>query len=450
MASAVLVLLLLLLVALTLRRPVYGIMCYYAIRMVIPSASRVASFSFNTVSLGLLLLCLLPHIKKYYRTADVRVRAYIKAVCWLVGCLFVLTFFGSIPLTFQWSALLQMFMTEMLPSILLALFLTKACDYKKFCRLVCVLALFTALYGIYTYLTSDNPIYTMFNTTGEEGYLLEDYATGRLGLEGIAVGIYNDKIALSLICLLLLTFLLDKTTLSKPLQAATLALVFVAMFLTTQRTALFCVGLFFAIMLLFDKQNKPIRRYFKAAVCLLVVVAVFSGGGIIMDSLYSLIYIFDDSMQQRLGIGGSSTEMRMLQFANGFSYLGLGHLLQGEGYSFPSYYYEHIYRSELLGLDPRFFGFESFLLQTLMSSGLIGIVVWFVGLFRMYKALAPVLNVYNIAFFASYFLAIIMTDTSASFYLFFFLLVLNHKRYLSTGQTISENASLNNNPRLQR
>ena len=127
---------LLALAILTLLRPIYGIMGYYVIRIVIPSVSRVGSFSFNTLALGMVLLCLLPKLKKYYNGSDIYVKSYINAVSFIVGGLFVLTFFGDLPFLFQWSSLFQMFMTEIVPSILLALFLTKASDYKRFCYII--------------------------------------------------------------------------------------------------------------------------------------------------------------------------------------------------------------------------------------------------------------------------------------------------------------------------
>ena len=181
----------------------------------------------------------------------------------------------------------------------------------------------------------------------------------------------------------------------------------------------------------FDKKNKLIRKYLKVAVVLLLFAAIFADNKLIMDSFSSLVYIFDDSMQQRLGIGGSSTDMRMLQFANGFAYLGLDNILQGEGYNFPEYYYTYIFRRDILGIDYRFNGFESFILQIIMSSGLIGVLIWGAGLKKIYKALLSYLNgKYGISFFCSYILAIVMTDASASFYLFFFLSVLNYKSNL--------------------
>ena len=38
-------------------------------------------------------------------------------------------------------------------------------------------------------MTSANPIYDFFNTSGKEGMDLINYANGRMGLTGIAVGI---------------------------------------------------------------------------------------------------------------------------------------------------------------------------------------------------------------------------------------------------------------------
>ena len=404
-------------------------MCYFAIRMLIPSVARVSSFSFNTIALGFLLLFMLPSLVKMYKRSGGQVHKYIKALVFIFLGLFILTFLGEIPLMFQWSALIQTFVTEFVPSILLAIYLTRYKDYKTFCNIICVIALIASLYGIYTYVYADNPIYMMFNTSGEEGYDLEEYATGRLGLTGIAVGIYNDKIALSLISLLLLMFLITKTCVNKVLLSTTLLLVFVSMFLTTQRTALFALFLFFIIMF-FDKKDKIVKRYLKLSVILLIVITIVSDSDIIRDAFYSLIFIFDDNAQQRLGIGGSSTDMRTLQFLNGFMYLGWDKLLQGAGYNFAEYYYSYIFRRDLYGMDMRFFGFESFLLKTLMGSGIIGIVVWFVGIFKIFKILSPQKAVYDIAFLVAYFIAIAMTDTSASFYLFFFFMVLNSKRYL--------------------
>ena len=133
MVSIILVTLLVILATCTIKKPIYGIMCYYIIRMVIPSASRVYSFSFNTISLGILFLFLLPNVVRTYKRSDIFVRKYIASVSFIIAGIFALTFLGGIPLFFQWSSLIQMFMTEFLPSILLALFLVKVHRFYWLC-----------------------------------------------------------------------------------------------------------------------------------------------------------------------------------------------------------------------------------------------------------------------------------------------------------------------------
>lgn len=428
MANIILLLLLIILVYSARKNKIHGIMCYYIIRMIIPSTARVYSFSFNTLSLLLLFIIFLPHIVQIYRQRDICTDKYIKSVTFIFISLFILTLLGTnIPLPFQWSSLLQLFMTEIIPSVLLILYLKHQKDYKTFCKVICLCAIFTAVYGIYTYVASDNPIFMMFNTSENEAKDLAEYLTDRGGLTGIAVGIYDDKIALSLISLLLFMFLMNKIYISKPLFIIAIVTTFIDLYLTTQRTGLFCILLFIAIMLL-DKRNNIVKKTAIPVFIIFIIFLSFSNNKVLLDSIYSILYIFDDSMQQKLNVGGSSSDMRMLQLGNCIDYLGIENIFQGEGFNFPSYYYTYIFKSSLYGLDMRFMGFESIILNIIMSSGLLGLVIWGIGYFKIFKALYPKNDsLYNFAFYISYIIAIIMTDTSASFYQFFFLAVLNSK-----------------------
>lgn len=410
------------------RCPAYGVMCYYAIRMAVPSCARVFSFSFNTILLCVLSLIVLPRVMGAYKS-DGSARKYIKSVGFIVVGLLVLTPFGNIPLSFQLSTLLQMSVTDIFPSVLLALCINRARDYRTFCHVVCVMALFTALYSIYTYVTVDNPMYEFYNNSGVEAMDLESITRKRFGLEFMAVGIYDDKIALSLVCLLLLTFLMNKREVNKPLRLSALVLTFVCMILTAQRAPLFSLFAFAAIMM-FDKKNKVTRKNILTAAVLLLAVGFLMGNEQVHALLLSVLYIFNDNVQEDLGNSGSSVTMRFMQLTNVFNYLGLENLLQGDGYGFHRYYYKHIFKMEYYGVDERFLGFESFVLEVLIASGLIGIVIWTVGLFRMFKALIPKAGIYDMAFFLAYVAAIIATNTSGSFYLFFMLAVLNSKRQM--------------------
>ena len=205
---------------------------------------------------------------------------------------------------------------------------------------------------------------------------LIDYANGRMGLSGIAVGIYDDKIACSLVGLVLFMFLVSCDKIKDTLRYGAAVLCIIAVFLTTQRTGLLCAGLFVAIMFLDKRKSNALRKYALIGVIVGVVFLNFFSNKIIDNAIYSILYLFDDGMQQKLGVGGSSMELRAFQYYNGVMYLGKSSLLQGAGFGFPQYYYRFIWNSELYGMDFRFAGFESFTLKILMNSGIIGLLCW--------------------------------------------------------------------------
>lgn len=442
MSTVILIIVLIFLVLTTKKRPINGLFLYFCIRMVIPSTARVLMFSFNTIALVCLLICLLPSLKKRFYHCSTKDKLYVKYSIKLFLMLFALTLFAfMVPKGYQWSGLIQMLGTEFLPSILILIFLCDKKEYEKFCNLIAVMTLFYAIYSIYTYVFSVNPISDFFNTSDKEGMDLIDYANGRMGLTGIAVGIYDDKIACSLIGLLLFMFVIANDKINKILRYSAAVFTLVTIFLTTQRTGLLCSFLFIGIMVLDKRKNNVIRKYSLVGIVLIFIFLSFNSNKIIDNAIYSILYLFDDNMQQKLGVGGSSMELRAFQYLNGISYLGLSNLFQGAGISFPQYYYSYIWNAELYGMDYRFAGFESFSLKILMSSGIVGLFAWTSFFMKVYKNFLSK-NVYNFAFLVVYISAIIMTDASASFYLFFILLILNYKNDSLNIVTDRKNISL--------
>ena len=327
--------------------------------MIIPSSARIFAFSFNTISLAIVILCLLPSLRNSYNISSLKEKLYVRYTLNFFFVLFILTLCSFIvPKTFQWSALVQMLGTEIIPSCLMLIYLQKKNDYRLFCRFVAYMSIFYATYSIYTYMTSTNPIYDFFNTSGNEGMDLIDYANGRMGLSGIAVGIYDDKIACSLVGLVLFMFLVSCDKIKDTLRYGAAVLCIIAVFLTTQRTGLLCAGLFVAIMFLDKRKSNALRKYALIGIIVGVVFLNFFSNKIIDNAIYSILYLFDDGMQQKLGVGGSSMELRAFQYYNGVMYLGKSSLLQGAGFGFPQYYYRFIWNSELYGMDFRFAGFD--------------------------------------------------------------------------------------------
>lgn len=428
MQSAVEIIALVILIAASFKKPYYSLLVYYTVRQVLPPSARIGNLSFITVSL-LLILCINAgaFIKGYKRLIHSDLR-YIRMVFWLFLVIMVLTFISSfVPKPYQWSQLLQFIGTEIVPSLCFLLLLKRK-DYSCTLNTIALCAVFTGCYGIYTYVFHANPIGNYFNNTGLESRNLETYVNGRGGLESIAVGIYDDKIYCALVSLLLIMFLINKMEIKKFVLYPALILNFITLFLTTQRSPLLALIMGLGIFW-FDKKNNPLRMH-KGAIAILLCGCVFVGwnsglGNIIM----SVISIFDDAAQEKLGVGGSSMGMRFDQLANVILYIGWD-LLYGAGYGFTSYYYSVIYDYETQGLDPTFYGFESFLLKILASSGILGLIAWGIYFYKNILLLAVGRirsNLYAVAFCLSYIGAILMTDTSGSFFLYMILYVINKK-----------------------
>lgn len=412
------------------KRPIYGLMYYFGIRMMIPYTARVFSLSFNTISFFCLLLFLLPSLSSLYRSSDFIDKKYIRLVKNLMLTVFVLTIFSMVvPKSIQWSGLFQFFITEFLPSIILAIYLRKKEDYQLFCKIIACFGALFSLYAIYTYVYSSNPIFELFNTSDKVVRDLEEYATGRMGLTGIAVGIYDDKIACSLICMLMSMFLYSAKLIPIKLRVISFCISVLALFLTTQRTGLLCL-LLFIVVDYFQKSKKTKIRLAFLFILGVLFYCLFMNNQII-DDLFTMIFsVFSDNSSSKNAVEGSSMEMRLIQLSNCLDYLDITNLLQGAGFGFTGYYYKYIWNIELLGNDSRFYGFESYLFQTVMNSGIIGVACWCCF---FYKLLTLVKNDHSIDYFSfglCYIIAILLTDASASFYLFFFLIVMNYKYYI--------------------
>lgn len=97
--------------------------------------------------------------------------------------------------------------------------------------------------------------FELFSTSNKVVKDLEEYATGRMGLTGIAVGIYDDKIACSLICMLMSMFLYSAKLIPIKLRVISFCISVLALFLTTQRTGLLCL-LLFIVVDYFQKSKK--------------------------------------------------------------------------------------------------------------------------------------------------------------------------------------------------
>lgn len=428
----VLVFILIVQIVFSFKKASYGLMIYLIIRLCIPNAARIGDVSLNTFSLILLLVSILHTVISQYKLKYPKDQEYLRIIISLISVLFILCLFAEyVPLSFQIREIIQFVGTELLPSILF-LFIIRTNEETLLAVYVIIgCALFTAIYGLFTFVANINPLYDLFET---EGNLLENELV-RGGIEGMAVGIYNDSIYLSLVSLLLITFLFNKFDFikNKKILSITIFLLIANLLFTTKRSALLSLIIFFIILFFDEKYQKVVLKLFCFGIMLIVLLTIsFSEFTGLSNILLSVLFFWDDKVQNNLDMGGSSNELRYTQLLSIINIIKADGMLQGLGYGFSRYYYTKVYDVEIYGHDPDFAGFESFAFKVLSASGIIGFIIWVRSFYKLKLYMTSRFKVekcYAWAFILSYLIAILMTDTSGSMFLFFVLVVLNQKLY---------------------
>jgi hypothetical protein len=142
----------------------------------------------------------------------------------------------------------------------------------------------------------------------------------------------------------------------------------------------------------------------------------------VRDFAYSTFYLFSDDKQGQIGNEGSSVTGRLGQL-NGVIEIVGSYILQGLGYGFSSYREGTSINFEEL------YGLESYAFKIMVHSGLIGLLCWIMFFYKLFKSSFSFVGErgykYCLAFYLSYLLAILMTDTSGSFFLFLVFVELN-------------------------
>lgn len=430
--------LIIILFASTIIRPAYGLMVYSVIRLCIPHSARFLGFSLNSIVLAIIIVLSLPVMVKKIHSLEYIQKFFIKNNIQYLSVILFLIFVSSItavvPFAFQFSTFAQFIYTEVLPSILFMLFFLDKKDYKSLNYVLAICVLLTTSYSIFTFLTSTNPLYEMLSTTTDD--IQENAAKGRADLLGVGVGIMNNKITTSLISLLYFVYFWNKrAVIGFWLHVPVLVLSLIGILLTLQRSAIVCLLLFILYVIAKGGYKKKHLIWGGATVLFLLIIgyAYFSQYGDFDLFFLSTIYFWNDSYQDKIGVSGSSVGMRWTQLKTTFELAGFN-ILEGLGYHYSTYFDTELNLSNT-SLGEKMMGFESIVFKEITSSGLIGLLAFFMLLYRQSKLMVKWLiknkKAYYIAFVGSYLLAIIMTDHSGTIYLFYIFLCLNiiYSRY---------------------
>lgn len=429
---------------LLLKNRVWGFSFYFACRIILPPIVRLGPLSMNSVMAIILLACilLLDRNKKI-----VKRKTLINLVLVLIIPLGIIGLLGHIPYSFQLNSLLQFFLTELSPFLSLVYIVRTKDDLRQillvmFCSYICV-----GIWGVITYMLKMNPLYTYFMLTYAGDYEVADF-TGdgfdniRGALSATATGNLSGPLPWgqeSMLIALFILFYKDNINIPRVLFISVLALAIVNTFLTGKRSCL--LPLILALIYYLWKKKffsvRNISLLILGALSVYIVISYIPSLEGLSKNIESTIFFWDDSMAQRNGIAGSNMEMRQSQFECAHQMVG-NNILWGLGYDYPSFY------SSKFGAHPIMHGFESIYFNVLVSSGVLGLLIWFLFFRKMIRI------TYNngknrgflFAYHGGFILSCILTSIQSSMWIYMILSILYIKSNLLSNDSFNNNSGL--------
>lgn len=250
---------------------------------------------------------------------------------------------------------------------------------KEIANFFTLFVLANGLYAFYCYGLGANP-YELFvkqylPDTQSVRLISESYAEDlRFGIAGRQQAFFNHPITYGavLTCIwAVMAKLFFNRTIGNIYFAAISAFIVVNIALCASRSAyLFAMVVAFGIMIRYFFAG---RRYIQLAslgLFSLIALLLTDSFGAIYEALEPFIFFFDDAVQAKHGITGSSLEMRMDQFSGVFSLIE-DSLLFGNGRLFILGYLTNY------GGHPVLLGFESILFSIPIMYGLVGTAAYF-------------------------------------------------------------------------
>lgn len=437
--------LILIFLILLLKNRVWGFSFYFACRLLLPPIVRLGPLSMNT----LMAIFLLGSVLLFERNKKtVNRKRLILLVFSLIVPIGIIGFFGQIPYSFQSKDLAQFFLTELSPFVCLAYIIRSKDDLQKILKVMLWSYLCIGIWGLITYVIKMNPLYTYFMLTFAGDYEVSDF-TGdgsesiRGALTASASGNTSGPLPWGqesmLIALFLLFFKKETLDVQKTLIIAVVLLASLNTFLTGKRSCLlpFILALGYYI---WQRKWFTLRNLSLSIGCLLVIYIALNlipGLEGINKNIASTIFFWDDSLAEKNGVTGSNVGMRQAQFEYANRMVS-SNILCGLGFDYPAFY------SSKYGTHPVMLGFESIYFNVLVSSGVLGILVWIMFFKRLISFTYRNKKSFGfiLAFHGGFILSCILTAIQSSMWIYLILSILYIKNDLISHGSINYNSHL--------
>lgn len=403
----------------------------FSIRILIPSFVRtpIPPFSLNiSICLTIFAIILLKRILQKKQNISNLLYPYIKN--YILFLLLLLLIPRELPISTQVQGWMKTIFIDLIPAILLCFCIKNTNQIKLVLYFIYGSFFIAGIYGILTYITKTNPYILVMSIIYDSpieftGRILEEV---RGALQGRTQGTLSHPLVWGQIVNVLLLFLLMiRTYINK--------YIFTSLFIILFLNAVFCgsraillsviIGIIFVAL---ENPPKKLIRYFVISLLGIIIGLNIASQNkkyqIYVNTIEATLFFWNQDKSDEIEIKGSSVELRQKQLTESFKLIE-NNLLTGLGQG----WIDDDYQKN--GLHPIMLGFESVIYRKIVETGCIGLILWFIFYFSMYRIVSLYTKKHKILcnwkiIFIPYLASLIMTDSFESFYLFISLIVLSY------------------------
>lgn len=354
-----------------------GYSLYLTTKLFVPPIAKIGvgdvMMSFHTFFL-LFFICLL-FIKKYKVKALLSDYVVKITIIWIVMTIIIGLMSGDVPIIYSIKGIMELLREYILILIAWIIFYSPK-QIDRFFSLLFVVVYISCIYGIYEYLTKDNP-YMEYIVTSFDGIPMWDqfHNDVRGFINGRIQSLTYHPLFHGQMMQIVFPFVVIYERRNKVVGGKLLELlILLNIVFTGSRAALISTFLFIMLMII-NKQNfrKSIILIFSILLVGLAVGTKVSGE--IGSTFKSMIFFWSDNNSEE--IRGSSVDSRLAQYAYMVYDLGVK-LPIGHGLGYARFDYEEN------GDHPIMHGYESIILRKITETGLIGFVLYLIWYFMIY------------------------------------------------------------------
>jgi len=355
----------------------YSLGLMIAYRLLVP----YSSFQFSSIPIEYNYILLLIFCIFLFRVAFLNHEPFDRRIIMPFAIFTFIIIIGSffsdgVDFTFQIASLRSYIIGYFLIPIMLWQVCKTKSDFNFFARIIIICLSIMLIYGLFCFLTGQNPyiaaLSELFNKQDNNEIFSE---IERGGLTGKVQSTTSHPMLWSVV-LSLIIFASNSLWLRKKNYTFYIfvALVLFNLFVCNVRTGI--VATVIGLAILFTQFS---FRYKLISISFILVLLLLSADTSIFGSFQpfvdSIIYFSDTDKN----VGGSSLEMRMVQFGGAVSLWEQGGILFGNGFNWCGNYYA------LYGDHPILLAFESIIYVIIIENGVLGIIIYGFLFYSFYK-----------------------------------------------------------------